>query len=87
MRHGRGDLLLPTSWSTISACWTCTRTTPLNAREVIVIESRRKLGYDLGRVDGFPVLTVGESVTLRGYTITVAGDGDGAHTVTVTRDS
>ncbi|WP_419921737.1 hypothetical protein [Candidatus Poriferisodalis sp.] len=51
------------------------------------VQHRRKLGYDLGRVDGFPVLTVGESVTLRGYTITVTGDGGGAHTVNITRDS
>ena len=105
---------------------------PLNAREVIVIESRRQLGYDLGRdytapsgatttlpnlvaegvlvyvvdalvasghrpimfagdngdgrIDDFPVLTRGESVTLRGYTITVTGDNGDTHTVSITRD-
>ena len=103
---------------------------PLNAREVIVVESRRQLGYDLGepyvwpegdsdnrpalitegvlvytvdalvssgrlpiavagdsgdgQVDSFPVLRRGESVTLRGYTITVIGDNDDTHTVTIT---
>ncbi len=105
---------------------------PLNARKVIVIESRRQLGYDLGdpyfwsdgsstrgpaliaegvlvytvdpivesgqlplkiagdsgngQVDDFPVLTLGESVTLGGYTITVTGDNDDTHTVTITLD-
>ena len=102
----------------------------INAREVIVIESRRKLGYDLGRdytapnggrttipnlieegvlvytvdtlvstgqlpmriagdegngqVDDFPVLGVGESVTVAGYTITVTADDGNTHTVTMT---
>ena len=104
----------------------------LNAREVIVIESRRKLGYDQdtdytaqnggrtkfpnlieegvlvytvdtlvesgrlpmriagdsgdGQVDDFPVLGVGESVTVAGYTITVTADDGDTHTVTITRD-
>ena len=103
----------------------------LNAREVIVIESRRKLGYDRGtdytapdggrttipnlieegvlvytvnalvesgqlpmriagdsgdgQVDDFPVLGVGESVTVAGYTITVTADDGDTHTVTITR--
>ena len=103
----------------------------LNAREVIVIESRRKLGYDQGadytapnggrttipnlieegvlvytvdafvdtgqlplriagdegngQVDDFPVLGVGESVTVAGYTITVTADDGNTHTVTMTR--
>jgi len=106
---------------------------PLNAREVIVIESRRELGYDGGRdytapdgatttlpnlvtegvlvyvvdalvasgqrpvllagdsgdgrIDDFPVLTRGESVTLRGYTITVTADDGDTHTVSITRSS
>ncbi|WP_420445902.1 hypothetical protein [Candidatus Poriferisodalis sp.] len=37
-----------------------------------------------GQVDSFPVLRRGESVTLRGYTITVIGDNDDTHTVTIT---
>ncbi len=107
---------------------------PLNAHEMIVIESRRKLGYDAGQFyeaadtgasttfprlitegvlvytvdswlrsgqlplkvagDGgngqvaeFPVLEVGESVTLRGYTITVTADDGDTHTVVITRNS
>ncbi|WP_419853351.1 cell wall-binding repeat-containing protein [Candidatus Poriferisodalis sp.] len=106
---------------------------PLNAREMIVIESRRKLGYDAGghyeaadsgavttfprlitegvlvytvdslrssgqlplrvagdngdlEVDDFPVLEPGESVTLRGYTITVTADDGDTHAVSITRD-
>ena len=106
---------------------------PLNAREMIVIESRRKLGYDAGghyeaadsgavttfprlvtegvlvytvdslrgsgqlplrvagdkgnlEVDDFPVLELGESVTLRGYTITVTTDDGDTHTVSITRN-
>ena len=103
----------------------------LNAREVIVVESRRKLGYDHsrdykapdgwstrfprlisegvlvytvdalvqtgelplkvagdsgnGQVDDFPVLQAGESVTVRGYTITVTADDGDTHTVTITK--
>ena len=103
---------------------------PLSAHEVIVVESRRKLGYDIdesfigplgetitfpallhegvlvyavdmlapsghppmkiagdsgnGQVDGYPVLKVGESVTVRGYTITLDADSGNAHTVTIT---
>ena len=102
---------------------------PLNAREVIVVESRRKLGYDAdvlltgprgetvsfpallhegalvytvdmltpsghlpmriagdsgnGQVDGYPVLEVGESVTVRGYTITLDADNGDAHAITI----
>ncbi|WP_420437258.1 cell wall-binding repeat-containing protein [Candidatus Poriferisodalis sp.] len=106
---------------------------PLSAHEVIVMESRRRLGYDAGRhyeaadsgvtttfprlitegvlvytvdswlgagalplkvagdsgngqVDDFPVLEAGESVTLRGYTITVVADDGDTHTVTITRN-
>ena len=40
-----------------------------------------------GQVDGFPVLTVGESVTVEGYTITVTGDDGDTHTVSITRSS
>ena len=104
---------------------------PLSAHEVIVVESRRKIGYDLGldyrthdgasttfpalltegvlvytldarrhtgalpmtvagdtgngQVDGYPILTVGESITLRGYTITVVADGGDTHTVSISR--
>ena len=103
---------------------------PLNAREVIVIESRRKQGYDHsrdyaapngwsttyprlieegvlvytvdaltqtgelplkvvgdsgnGQVDDFPVLQVGESVNVGGYTITVTADNGDTHTVSIT---
>ena len=103
---------------------------PLNSHEVIVIESRRAIGYDTGRewvdpasnarttypglvsegvlvytvdtfiqsgelpvkvagdsgdsrVSDFPVLGVGDSVTLRGYTITVTADDGATHTVTI----
>ncbi len=105
---------------------------PLNNREMIVVESRRKLGYDAprsfqaddtgastsfprlitegvlvytvdsllatgrlplrvagdsgnGQVGDFPVLEVGESVTVEGYTITVTADDDDTHTVSITR--
>ena len=104
---------------------------PLNSHEVIVIESRRMLGFDRGvrftapegatttlpalitegvlvytvdsvirgghlplkvagdsgngRVDDFPVLHLGDSVTVAGYTITVAADDGDTHTVTITR--
>ena len=103
---------------------------PLNSREVIVVESRRKLGYDAdvlltgprgetvsfpallhegvlvytvdmltpsghlpmriagdsgnGQLDGYPVLEVGESVTVRGYTITLDADNGNSHTISVT---
>ena len=106
---------------------------PLNGREVIVVESRRNLGYDRGtpltwprgdttnrrallhegvlvytvdasvpsgqlpmriagdkgdgQVAGFPVIGVGESVTLHGYTITVTADDGSTHTVSITRNS
>ena len=107
---------------------------PLSTHEMIVIESRRKLGYDAGRyfeaadtgasttfprlitegvlvytvdswlgtgalplrvagdtgngqVDDFPVLEAGDSVTVRGYTITVVADDGEAHTVSITRNS
>ena len=106
---------------------------PLNAREVIVIENRRQLGYDLGdpyfwsdgsstrrpaliaegvlvyivdalvdsgqlplkiagdsgdgQVESFPVLRRGDSVTLRGYTITVVRDNDGTYDVSVVRNN
>ena len=106
---------------------------PLNARELIVIESRRKQGYDHsrnyaapdgwsttfprlitegvlvytvdaltqtgelplrvagdsgnGQVDDFPVLQVGESVTVHGYTITVTADSGNTHTITINRNN
>ena len=101
---------------------------PLSANEVIVVESRRKIGYDAGldlrldeasttfpalltegvlvytvdarrltgqlpmtvvgdtgdgQVDDYPMLAVGESVTVRGYTITVISDDGDTHTVTI----
>ena len=106
---------------------------PLNRHEVIVVESRRQLGYDApreytapdgtttafptlitpgvvvytvdsfigsgelavkfagdsgnGQIDDFPTLDVGDSVTLRGYTVTVtAGDND-THSISITRTS
>ena len=107
---------------------------PLNSHEVIVIESRRKLGRDAdidvgdgrnpdivsgtsrrlvhegvlvytvdalagsgalplkiagdsgnGQIGGYPLLEAGESVTLRGYTITVTGDDGETHTVAIAR--
>ncbi|MYH74070.1 MAG: hypothetical protein F4155_04630 [Acidimicrobiales bacterium] len=102
---------------------------PLNHHEVIVMESRRRLGYDryteftesngfevrfptlieegvlVYTVDlaggelpikivvpeaddqlvGSPVLTKGQSLTLRGYTITVTGDDGDRHTVSIRR--
>jgi len=106
---------------------------PLNSHEVIVIESRRKLGYDHSNeypnpdgtqvtipglategvlvytVDSLietgslpiklagdsgnlqlhelPVLQPGDSITIRGYTITVTGDNGHTHTVTITQNS
>ena len=106
---------------------------PLNAHEMIVIESRRKVGYDTGKewvnhntnarttnpglaaegvlvytvdsyigsgelplkvagdngnsqVDDFPVLEAGDSVSLRGYTVTVTADDGDTHTVSITRN-
>ena len=104
---------------------------PLSDREALVIESRRKIGYDAGLdhrqpdgasttfpalategvlvysvdaslptgglplkvagdggdglVDDFPVLAVGQSVTVRGYTITVVADDGDTHTVTIAK--
>ena len=103
---------------------------PLSEYELIVIESRRKLGYDAtvpptspsgaqprhglleegvlvytvdarvetgqlplkvavddgtSQVNDFPVLTLGESVNVRGYTITVIADDGDTHTVQITR--
>ena len=40
-----------------------------------------------GQVDDFPVLTLGESITVRGWTIAVIADDGDTHTVTITRDS
>ena len=37
-----------------------------------------------GRVDDYPTLTAGQSVTVRGYTITVTADDGDAHIVTIT---
>lgn len=106
---------------------------PLTAHNVIVIESRRAVGYDTGQewvdpgtrarttfpglvsegvlvytvdsfidsgelpvkvagdsgnseVDDFPVLGLGESVTLHGYTVTVTADNGSTHTVAITRN-
>ena len=106
---------------------------PLTGNEVIVVESRRTVGFDTGRdwvdpgtrarttfpglvsegvlvytvdtfvdtgelpvkvagdsgnseVDDFPVLGPGESVTVRGYTITVTADDGDTHTVSITRN-
>ena len=86
---------------------------PLTANEAIVIESRRLIGRDKGRLieegvlvyrvnasistgrlpikvvgapdGGFPFLGVGESVTVRGYTITVVADDGDTHTVTIAK--
>ena len=104
---------------------------PLSDHETLVIESRRKIGYDTGLdhrepdgatttfpalptegvlvytvdaslhtgelplkvagdtgnglVDDYPVLTLGQSVTVRGYTITVVSDDGHTHTVTITK--
>ena len=103
----------------------------LSGHEAVVVESRRKMGYDAGldhrnpdgasttfpalltegvlvytvdaslpggerplrvaggradgRVDGYPVLTLGQSVSVRGYTITVVADDGDTHTVTITK--
>jgi len=104
---------------------------PLSDREALVIESRRKIGYDAGLdhrepdgasttfpalategvlvytvdasrhtgelpltvagdhgnglVDDYPVLTVGQSVTVRGYAVTVVADDGDTHTVTIAK--
>ena len=104
---------------------------PLSDTEVLVIESRRRTGYDAGwrfrwsngatstlpglptegvlvytvdaarvsgllplkiagdtgngRVDAYPILTVGESVTLHGYTVTLDSASGEIHTVTITK--
>ena len=91
---------------------------PLSTDEVIVVESRRRIGYDkraawgdgavvVYTVDAWvrsgelpirlaadagrgytresPILTEGESVTVRGYTITVTADDGDTHTVHITR--
>ena len=42
-------------------------------------------GLGNGRFDSFPILTVGESVTLHGYTITVTNDTDRTYTVAITK--
>ena len=106
---------------------------PLSDHEALVIESRRRIGYDAGldhrepdgttttlpalvtegvlvyvvdaslhtgeralRVVGdsgdglvqdYPVLTVGQTVTVRGYRITVVSDDGSTHTVTITKTS
>ncbi len=38
-----------------------------------------------GQIDDYPILSVGQSVTVRGYTITVIADDGDTHTVTITR--
>ena len=104
---------------------------PLSAHEVIVIESRRRIGLDVGidhtepdgarttfpglategvlvytvdaslagghlpvrlagdtgngQVEDYPTLSVGESVAVRGYTITVEADDGNTHTVTIAK--
>ena len=91
---------------------------PLSRTEVLVLESRRSIGYDSGtallaegvlvytvdaatssgllpiwvvgdtgnaHLDAYPVLTLGQSVTVRGYTITVVADDGDTHTVTITK--
>ena len=91
---------------------------PLSTDEVIVVESRRRIGYDKraawgegavvvytvdawvrsgelpirlaadagrGYTSESPILTEGESVTVRGYTITVTADDGDIHTVHITR--
>ena len=104
---------------------------PLSDTEVIAIESRRKIGHDVGiehrtpdgisttfpalvaegvlvytvnaalssghlpvkvagdigngQVDGYPLLALGESITIRGYTITVQAATPDVHTVAITK--
>ena len=106
---------------------------PLSGTELLVIESRRRIGQDRGvefsglggvqttlpglleegvlvytvdarrgsgqlpiqvagdegngQVEGFPVLGRGESISVRGYTITVISDDGAIHTVSVTRQT
>ena len=38
-----------------------------------------------GQLEHYPVLTVGASVTVRGYTITVVADAGDTHTVTIAK--
>ena len=92
---------------------------PLSSTEVIVVESRRALGYDYdlpphyegllvytvnssiisgdlpvkvagtnseGQVGDYPLLSVGESVTVRGHTFTLTADDGDTHTVTIVRN-
>ena len=40
-----------------------------------------------GQVADFPVLDVGDSVTVHGYTITVTADDGDIHSVSITRNS
>ena len=92
---------------------------PLSDTEVIVIESRRRIGYDdvpggarsggvlvytvdatrgsgalplkigndtgSGTIDQSPFLTEGQSINLRGYTLTAQSATSTTHTVTITR--
>ena len=106
---------------------------PLSDTEVIVMESRRKIGYDVGteiewadggyatlpalgtegvfvytvdaalgtgelplkiagdpgngQVDAYPILTEGESITIRGYTITVQSATATTHTVAIRKSA
>ena len=38
-----------------------------------------------GQVDDYPILTTGQSVTIRGFTITVQSSDDSTHTVKISR--
>ena len=91
---------------------------PLSDSEVIVVESRRSIGYDSGdallaegvlvytvdagvssgllpikvagdpgnaHLEDYPLLAGGESITVRGYTITVVADDGDTHTVTIAK--
>ncbi|MDE0654642.1 MAG: hypothetical protein OXI26_13455 [bacterium] len=106
---------------------------PLSDTEMLVIESRRRIGYDAGwdfhwtngaraklpglaaegvlvyivdgaqdsgllpirlaadtgngRLDSYPILTEGQSITTRGYTVTLESATDETHTVTITRNA
>ena len=106
---------------------------PLSDTELIVVESRRRIGYDEeqqyrwpngartrfpalategvlvytvdtargtgqlpirvagdtgnGQIDAYPILTVGQSVTIGGYTITVQSATDTTHTVTIAKSA
>ena len=44
-------------------------------------------GNGNGQVDDFPVLGLGDSVTVRGHTIRVIADDGDTHTVTITRNT